>query len=133
MPNTLAGLRDADGQIKIKYLVLAGWLYVYHVGLHVLLQVCVTQSSVPIVSDVSSIHDLPKEVVKIFPGHLWVSRQASHSQYRCPPVLLPPCEDSSSRAILHCIDVEACKILKSTLLTMNKQIHKYRKHVRHFG
>ena len=40
------------------------------VGLHVFLQVCPAEPSVPVVSDVSTIHDLPKQVPQVLPWHL---------------------------------------------------------------
>lgn len=40
------------------------------VGLHVFFQVCPAESSVPVISDVSSIHDLPEQIPKVLPWHL---------------------------------------------------------------
>lgn len=40
------------------------------VGLHVFFQVCSAEPSVPVISDVPSIHDLPKKIPKVLPWHL---------------------------------------------------------------
>lgn len=40
------------------------------IGLHVLFQICSTEPSVPVISDMSTIHDLPKQIPQILPWHL---------------------------------------------------------------
>lgn len=44
----------------------------HHLGIHVFLQVSLAQTPVPVISDVSAVHDLSKQVSQIFPGHLGV-------------------------------------------------------------
>ena len=43
-----------------------------HVGVHVLLEVGATQPSVPVVSDVTSVHDLSEQVAQVLPRHAHV-------------------------------------------------------------
>lgn len=48
----------------------------YHFRMHELLQVGFTQSPVPVISDVASIHDLPEKITQVLPGHLHGLEQA---------------------------------------------------------
>ena len=47
----------------------------YHIRMHVHLQVGSTETSIPVISDVSSIHDLSKQVPQIFPWDLGICFQ----------------------------------------------------------
>lgn len=45
-------------------------MIVYHVRVHVLLQVGHAEAAIPIICDVTAVHDLSKQVTKIFPRDL---------------------------------------------------------------
>lgn len=42
----------------------------YHFWMHELLQIGLTESSIPAISNMSSIHDLSKEITQVLPRHL---------------------------------------------------------------
>ena len=41
----------------------------YHERIHILLQVGLAQSSIPVVSDVASVHDFAEQVSQVLPRH----------------------------------------------------------------
>lgn len=45
-------------------------LSVHHLWLDVLLQIGTAEPAVPVISDVTAVHDLPEEVAQIIIGHL---------------------------------------------------------------
>lgn len=42
----------------------------HHFWMHEFLQVGFTESSIPVISDVSSVHDLPEKIAQVLPRHL---------------------------------------------------------------
>lgn len=49
----------------------------HHFWMHEFLQVGFTESSIPVISDVSSVHDLPEKIAQVLPGHLHGLEQTS--------------------------------------------------------
>ena len=47
----------------------------YHVWTHVDLEIRSTESSIPIVGDVTAVHDLAEQIAKIFPRNFWIGLQ----------------------------------------------------------
>lgn len=45
----------------------------YQFRLHVFKQECAAKSAIPIVSDMSAVHDLAEQVPQILPWHSWIS------------------------------------------------------------
>lgn len=46
----------------------------HHIWFHVLLQVSSTQSSIPVICDMTAIHDLTEQITQISPGNLTQSK-----------------------------------------------------------
>lgn len=50
------------------------------IGLHVFFQISSAEASVPVISDVSSIHDFPKQIPQVLPWHLCHHNYKNHCQ-----------------------------------------------------